>query len=852
LNILTQILSRAIHRYRDHINGKNLAFISIALLITLSFFPSLVVYGQPVVTDPIPQPAPAFQYHINSATGVPDFISFGSNGLKIEESSSGDPVRVALGFFSRYPLIFGTGDVPNQLQVDSVQTDVINMKHVVLQQIYGGVPVFGAELRVHIRPDMSISSISGNYVRDPQVPVIPTISVENAQDDAVRTIAKMIIGLPEDEDLIYSEEEPDDVTVDDTGPSRPIIPPRLRLLLATMNQIEGDVTSIENPPRPIILPGKLSKLPDANNHLTYQFTSPLLDVFVSATTGSTVFSIPNRHPADRLIYDAIQNDPSNFDPFSFELIMQNGRIVSSMAANPEVQVSDSLLLEVLGFYAKNGRTSYDNSNSQVELYTNSAIKSQKKNICPNAGWSSLWKEMYFCRGNVVDDVVGHEFTHGVTQTTADLVYLDESGALNEHYSDVMGAIIFRDNWLIGEKLPPEMRGTCTNAQPPVCPIAIRDIENPGNPGLLNNPPHPGIYFDYRQRPVECRAVILPPGCDNGNVHSNSGIGNRAAVLLSDGDGSAHPGIGRERLGFLFLNTLVTRMHPWSTYIDERLNTWQTAVDLAKMGRTITDPASGNQVNFNTVADEVSWAFSQVGVDARLISGSFEVPNSIFPGRGSVTFFEGQTMEGGAAVPSVRLIVTAVDSNGVPYWTGTDLVDAPGDDARVTFPGLGRIFEAVIPPEGHEVGTADKRTTVQFHSSELIQPAPLHAGSTWRINVVIPTVLPPTIERESETKVHSSFILGGRGDDTINAGKIVTGQGCLISNVELLLLDSDYQIRSRTSPGGPDAHFGSTGARIVRANVGTDNAEVQVHWWFDIGSAVRYKLLYSLSGTNCNL
>ena len=192
--------------FTQYANRKNFAFISMAMLSIGSLFPSIVSYGSPVITDPTgpTQPTPSFQYHLNSQTGVPDFISFGDNGLRISESSSHDPVRIAFGFFTRYPLIFGTGDVPNQLHLDSVQTDSVNMTHVVLQQVYASIPVFGVELRVHIRPDMSISSISGNYLRDPQVPVVPTININDAKYSAVRTLAHMIKGMQEDEELLLS------------------------------------------------------------------------------------------------------------------------------------------------------------------------------------------------------------------------------------------------------------------------------------------------------------------------------------------------------------------------------------------------------------------------------------------------------------------------------------------------------------------------------------------------------------------------------------------------------------------------------------------------------------------------
>src|SRR5262249_20265277 len=42
------------------------------------------------------------------------------------------------------------------------------------------------------------------------------------------------------------------------------------------------------------------------------------------------------------------------------------------------------------------------------------------------------------------DVIAHELTHGVTQFTSDLVYRDQSGALNESFSDIFGVLI--NNW----------------------------------------------------------------------------------------------------------------------------------------------------------------------------------------------------------------------------------------------------------------------------------------------------------------------------------------------------------------------------------------------------------------------
>lgn len=50
------------------------------------------------------------------------------------------------------------------------------------------------------------------------------------------------------------------------------------------------------------------------------------------------------------------------------------------------------------------------------------------------------------------DVVAHELTHAVTEHTANLEYQDESGALNESFSDIFGAMVDRDDWEAGEDI----------------------------------------------------------------------------------------------------------------------------------------------------------------------------------------------------------------------------------------------------------------------------------------------------------------------------------------------------------------------------------------------------------------
>jgi len=121
------------------------------------------------------------------------------------------------------------------------------------------------------------------------------------------------------------------------------------------------------------------------------------------------------------------------------------------------------------------------------------------------------------------DVIGHELTHGVTEHTAGLTYSGQSGALNESVSDVFGSLVRQRtlgqtadqaDWLIGKGLfTAKVHG-----------VALRNMEHPGtayDDPVLGKDPQPDSMAGY-----------LDTTEDNGGVHTNSGITNRAFVLVA--------------------------------------------------------------------------------------------------------------------------------------------------------------------------------------------------------------------------------------------------------------------------------------------------------------------------------
>lgn len=146
------------------------------------------------------------------------------------------------------------------------------------------------------------------------------------------------------------------------------------------------------------------------------------------------------------------------------------------------------------------------------------------------------------------DVIGHELAHGFTQYTTGFVYVGQSGALNEHVSDVFGVLTAqyaagtaaRDaDWLVG-------KGLFTDA---VKGVALRSMIEPGtayDDPQLGKDPQPGSMDEYADLPHTEEQ-------DNGGVHINSGIPNRAFALAARAIG----GNAWETVGSVWYDVMTT-------------------------------------------------------------------------------------------------------------------------------------------------------------------------------------------------------------------------------------------------------------------------------------------------------
>jgi Zn-dependent metalloprotease len=176
----------------------------------------------------------------------------------------------------------------------------------------------------------------------------------------------------------------------------------------------------------------------------------------------------------------------------------------------------------------------------------------------------------FNRFTIALDIIGHELTHGVTSHEANLVYWDQSGALNESMSDVFGSLVKQyqrqqsaadADWIIGEGLfTANVNG-----------VGIRNMRAPGtayNDPVLGKDPQPGHMDDY-VKTIE----------DNGGVHINSGIPNRAFYVTAVELG----GYAWEKAGRIWYKTLTDKLDSRSNFQDAANLTFEAAGELFGVG-----------------------------------------------------------------------------------------------------------------------------------------------------------------------------------------------------------------------------------------------------------------------------
>lgn len=460
----------------------------------------------------------------------------------------------------------GAGDINKHLAFERSLEDQTGGTTVVFKQSFEGVPVYGADVRVHIDRAGKPHAITSKFFPHVIVSSIAAISPRQALDKAKG---------------------------DSTQPAElrdlPQIPPKLMVYLHSDSayhlvwvvEIPG-VEVTQETKRPArwkyFIDAENGKVLSRYNDLKFQSSASGRGLGVNGSERVPLYTLQVA-PDLFVLQDVSLPGPKikTFD-FKYQDIYLNA---SGLPGDPLQQVtnawSDPAVRPAVDahFFARavfdyywtvHGRNSLDNRGMDLISSIRGTFFQQPGpggdlHKWNNAVWTGT--QMVYGDGDNVRfgplsgalDVVAHEFTHGVTEKTADLEYRNQSGALNESYSDVFAAMVDNANWTLGEDVMlPRNAGK-----------ALRSLEDPRRFG---QPDHMRDYVVTSQ--------------DNGGVHWNSGIPNKVAYLLSAG--GVHNGItvhplGREITAQIYYLTLTKYLSALSDFEDARRQTLKAADDL---------------------------------------------------------------------------------------------------------------------------------------------------------------------------------------------------------------------------------------------------------------------------------
>jgi hypothetical protein len=274
--------------------------------------------------------------------------------------------------------------------------------------------------------------------------------------------------------------------------------------------------------------------------------------------------------ADIYVYDCNGGDAAT----NFYELKRTNFVISNW--NPSgVQAQWGALMTYKYYDSIHSRKSWDDESGDMIAYNNANIPDLGVN---NACWGCVGNAAIFGAGssampnddwNTID-IMGHEFTHGVTQETARLDYEKESGALNESFSDILGEMIES----FGQGSCDYLVGAFRNGG------AMRSFINPKNFG------QPDTYLGTNW--------FNTNGCtpdaktnDNCGVHTNSGVQNHWFYLLSEGGSGINDkgvsynvtGITRFKARYIVYRALLEYLGSSSQYIDARKASLKAAEDL---------------------------------------------------------------------------------------------------------------------------------------------------------------------------------------------------------------------------------------------------------------------------------
>ena len=423
------------------------------------------------------------------------------------------------------------------------------------QQNYQGVPVMGGELIVNTNENGDLYSMNGEVAAGLSLLTQPTIQPDQARQIALEAIAKWYGKRPSD----FTASDPALWIFDES------------LLRPSQRPVEL-VWRIDVKPVDALVPLRELVLVNAQRgNISLHFNQIDTGLAMSQRVDSAAAPAPSQVRTVqgvalaggglRRTYTA-----NHLTTLPGQLLCTETKVSCTNGSRPDADKAHTYAAETWDFYnTQHGRDSIDNQGMVI-------ISTVEYDVdFVNAFWDGT--QMVYGDGMVSDDIVGHELTHGVTQNESNLFYYYQSGAINESFSDIWGELLDQSNtsgddsaavqWQIGEDSPVGAFRSMSD------PTLFSDPDSIASPNYDTDP-----FF-----------------IDNGGVHHNSGVNNKAAYLMVAGGsfgGKTVTAPGRDKTLAVYYEAQTNLLTSGADYADLYKALYQACLNLVGGALGITN------------------------------------------------------------------------------------------------------------------------------------------------------------------------------------------------------------------------------------------------------------------------
>ena len=475
-----------------------------------------------------------------------------------------NPIASAQAFLVGNKDLLRIKDPNSEFAVLSEKTDREGITHVRFKQMDGGIDVWAKDIYVHVNRQGQVIAFNGTYAPTPDiVDLNPHITAQQAIQATLNDLSlkKESGHLPPQLARLmnYKGSTAKEVIWYDEGNL-----PHLAWFVEVVTQLDKDWYYFIDASDGLVLHRYNNVDDDGPTTGSGVDLNGVNRTFGTYQVGSTYYMIDASEP---MFNSQTSQVPQNPVGAIISLTMQGHDLGSGFqfvtSSNDLWNDPASVSAEYNASAAYNyyltrfDRNSIDGNGMTIVSFVHVTIDSGQG--WDNASWNGHF--MQYGDGNVLGksfagalDIAAHEMTHGVTQHTANLVYEDQSGALNESESDCFACLIDSSNWTIGEQIVKDFTDFPTGA--------FRDLANPHNGGTSGSP----------SWQPENMSELVATTQDNGGVHTNSGIPNHAFYLVATK-------IGRDEAGAIWYKALTDYLTSSAQFVDARIATDEAASEL---------------------------------------------------------------------------------------------------------------------------------------------------------------------------------------------------------------------------------------------------------------------------------